>query len=277
MKKLFWYSMIPLTILAFSGCGSDLPPDKRQFAPPVASNGPVTTLAPTAQSVAAQGCKASSDKGCISGQVIVAPYIYLDGQKYFDAEDLGRLFTDMVMLRDKSGALADKSRYKIEISPTIDNEKFMEEFKVYAKGTRAAWSNLSSKGVFVLGGLDAGNYDLRVQKSFTMKVTQLEGAKQPLPPVVAEPKPTTPPVVTEPTTTPPVVKEPATSTPVALINEPSAAGDQTKIYCFTIYAQEDQMEIDAGKTSHKVFDHFKLHMIDKECSQESTGGPVITM
>ena len=280
MKKLFWYSVIPMTLIVLSSCGKDFPPDRRQFAPPVAGNGQVTTLVTPVLSSARQGCKPVSDKGCISGQVIVAPYIYLDGKKYFDAEDLGRLFTDMVMLHDQSGAPLLSSHYQIEIAPKIDNESFLEEFKVYAKGTYAAQANLSSTGLFVLQGLEAGVYDLRVQKSFTMRITSK-------PPVANDPIKSTTPIATK--DLPPVTKDPTTSTtpiatkdptpPTSLLatEQPTAQRDQPKVYCFTVYAQEDQMQIDGGQMMHKVFDHFKLHMIDKECDKDINAGPTLTM
>ena len=275
MKKLLAYSMISFTLFALAGCGSNFPPDHRQLTPPVPSNVPTTLVTPPV-SLARPGCKATAERGCISGQVIVAPYIYLDNQKYFDAEDLGRLFTDMVAVRDKSGTAADRSRYKIEISPQINNDTFTEEFSAYAKGSYAAQASVSSKGLFVLAGLDVGTYDLRVQKSFTMKVTTTDTAapaKEPAP-APHSPVPTTPAAPS----TPAASDQPAPTTPPSNFAETaSPARDLTKVYCFTIYAGEDQIEVEAGQILHRVFDHFKLHMIDKECDKEFVQGPILTI
>jgi hypothetical protein len=229
------------------------PDDERQMA-----TGPVHATAdqtaPTRQSDTS--CSASATLGCLTGQVIVAPFIYLDEKKYFDAAELGQLFVELVTLVDKKGAIVVRDQYNIDIAPEITNDSFKENFTLYVKGETAAAQKLSERGSYLVKRLTPGTYDVRVQKRFTLTLTEKE-KKQPSP---ATPEPQ---------------NSVSTSTVENADKDVFIPFKQT--YCFTIYSEQNSIEVMPGSTLHSIFDHFKLHMVDKPCQETADRDVVISI
>ena len=115
-------------------------------------------------------CPSKNDAGCIVGQVVVSPWISLQGTDYFDADALGQnlmlhahaLFGQKVHLKGVQGL-------SLEVQQRIDNDNFTHGFYAYIKGERARSVKVSRNGGFMLPNLPSGFYDLVVQKRISLK------------------------------------------------------------------------------------------------------------
>lgn len=116
-------------------------------------------------------CRSSKRTGCLAGQVVVAPFVYLEGKEYFDADDLGRKFREIVEVQTESGDTLTTRDYDIQIVPEITNENFTRDFQVYVKGEKVIHTRANESGAFRVNNLEEGDYTVRVQKKFSMKLS----------------------------------------------------------------------------------------------------------
>lgn len=117
-------------------------------------------------------CRVTRTTACLSGQVVVAPVIRLEGKEFFDADDLGRRFKEMVEVRNDQGESLTLADHEVSVFPEITNKTFMRGFQVYAKGEKVASKRVNDNGYFRLDYLAAGEYDVRVQKRFQLTLTK---------------------------------------------------------------------------------------------------------
>lgn len=116
-------------------------------------------------------CRATHKSACLAGQVVAAPVIRLEGKEFFDADDLGRRFKEMVEVRNDKGESLTLSDYDMSVFPEITNESFIRGFQVYAKGQKVVAKRVNDRGFFRIDYLTPGEYDVRVQKRFQLKLT----------------------------------------------------------------------------------------------------------
>ncbi len=116
-------------------------------------------------------CRASKKTACLAGQVVVAPFVYLEGREYFDADDLGRKFREVVAVQTESGETLTSADYDIQVVPEITNENFTRDFQVYVKGEKVFHTRANESGSFRINNLEQGDYSVRVQKKFMMKLS----------------------------------------------------------------------------------------------------------
>lgn len=116
-------------------------------------------------------CRVNKRTACLAGQVVVAPVIRLEGKEFFDADELGRRFKEMVEVRNDQGESMTLADYDVSIFPDITNDTFMRGFQVYAKGQKVVSKRVNDNGFFRIDYLNEGEYDVRVQKRFQLKLT----------------------------------------------------------------------------------------------------------
>lgn len=116
-------------------------------------------------------CDLSEETGCLVGQIVVAPSVYVEGIEYFDVNTLGQTFPQLIQVKDQEGNLLPASEYTVSVDPGLSNDKFLRDFALYMKGDRVEQIKIGTDGRFKLNYLEEGTYDIRVQKRFTITVT----------------------------------------------------------------------------------------------------------
>lgn len=121
-----------------------------------------------------RSCRFSSKSGCLTGQIVVAPNISVNGQPLFDMDALGQHLDEFLTIDDGSGQTLDLTKYRMEVSPAINNELFTQNFQIYLKGDRVIGGRSGDSGLFKMNYLDEGIYDFRVQKNHRLKLIPFE-------------------------------------------------------------------------------------------------------
>lgn len=116
-------------------------------------------------------CDHNNKTGCMIGQIVVAPSVYLEGVEYFDMNTLGQSFPKLIQVKDKDGNQLAATDYDVAVDPGLTNETFLRDFALYLKGDRVEQAKIGSDGHFKLNYLEPGTYDIRVQKRFSVTVT----------------------------------------------------------------------------------------------------------
>ena len=177
-------------------------------------------------------CKYSIATGCFDGHVQYRKEFYVEGQEFFNADDLADRFLEVLTFEDTADNYVDGS-LELTFDTPIDQENFGEGFEYLVTGERVVSGQVRRDGNFSINGLREGIYDLRLQRAikFTLAYERL---------------------VQNPDVDP---DEPTED----LIVEPVI-----KTFCGTLY-QDATIEVVRGQRMNEMFDSFKLHVTDHEC------------
>lgn len=119
-------------------------------------------------------CRYSSNQGCISGALIASPELTLNDHTYFDAEEIGFYLSRTLQLDEGTLEKLNLAEYNLQFSPPINNQNFVQGFSIYLKGPTVVQARVQRDGSFQFDNLRAGEYEVRAQKTFTMKLEGLD-------------------------------------------------------------------------------------------------------
>ncbi len=181
-------------------------------------------------------CRYAIGKGCFDGHVMNRKEFFIDGQEFFNADDLAPRFAELISINSDELKLVEGEEFSITLLSKVDNDGFMEDFEYDITGENAfaRRGKILKNGNFSVNDVPQGFYDLRVQKPIKFSVT---GKVQTL--------------VTNP------------DTPDA---EPTVKiEDITRNFCATLY-QDTSVEVIKGKRAQEALNNYKLHVTDTECA-----------
>lgn len=161
---------LALCALATSACRMEYPeePAKREMAPP--DKDPTKLTGPATD----RECRYDRTHGCIAGQIVVAPVIYVEGKEYFDGETFGRDLPKLVTIKGADGKPLTAADVQVSVEPAVTNQTFLRDFEVFVKGERAASQRVNDRGAFKFNFMEPGDYDLRAQRTFLLKLMSLK-------------------------------------------------------------------------------------------------------
>lgn len=165
MRPWVWFSLCIMT-LNLTGCYVYDQPDERQAITAKTTSG--TSLEQR------RSCRFTGKSGCLTGQIVVAPNIFVNGKQLFDIDTLGQHLGEFLNVKDANGEMADLSKYRVEVTPAINNELFTQNFQIYLKGDRVIGARSGDSGLFKVNYLAEGVYDFRVQKNHHLKVVPID-------------------------------------------------------------------------------------------------------
>ena len=181
-------------------------------------------------------CRYAIGKGCFDGHVMNRKEFFVDGQEFFNADDLAPRFAELISISSDELKLVEGEEFSLNLISKVDNDGFIEDFEYDLTGDNAfaRRGKLLKNGNFSVNDVPQGFYDLRVQKPIKFSVT---GNVQTL--------------VTDP------------ATPDA---EPTIKVEEvTRNFCATLY-QDTTIEVVKGKRAQESFNNYKLHVTDTECA-----------
>ena len=174
-----------------------------------------------------QECQVSRTSGCFTGEIASAPDITVEGQKFFDAETMREHFADLITIEPVNGQQLRPEDYSISVQTEFDNNSFARDFVVYVKGEVATNARVNSRGGFDVNRLPEGSYEVRLARPIVFEIKYRALANDP--------------------------------------NNPDATTELSKKRCAMLYT-EAFIDVEAGKVTREVFDSYKLHVDDKDCT-----------
>jgi len=184
-------------------------------------------------------CRYAIGKGCFDGHIMNRKVFYIDGQEFFNADDLAPRFAELISIKSEEFQLVEGEKFTLNLLSKVDNTGFIEDFEFDLTGDNAfaRRGKVLKNGNFSINDVPQGFYELRVQKPIKFSVT---GKVQTL-----------------------------AVDPVLLDTEPTYKVEEiTRNYCATLY-QDTTIEVVKGKRTQETFNSYKLHVTDNECV---TGG-----
>jgi hypothetical protein len=219
--------------VALSGCFVESIDDQRDQW-----SGEGAPTAPTGSADQELGnCKKTIAKGCFDGHVVSKQEFRVDGQAFFDANELGAKFCELIVLDSDGEKVSACDAGTVELMTAVDNKNFSQGFEYLLTGNIARSGKVQNNGNFSLNDLPEGLYDLRVQKTLafvlkqtrTVEVPGVDGA--------------------EPTT-----------------REENLARE----ICATLYL-DTQLDVRRGNRAFETFSDYQLHYGEGACSTRSNG------
>lgn len=180
-------------------------------------------------------CQFAIGKGCFEGHVLNRKAFYVEGQEFFNADDLAPRFAELISIEPGEFKLAEGEEFSLTLLSKIDNDGFIDgfEFDLTGENAFARRGSVRRSGNFGINDIPQGNYDLRVQKPIKFSVTGKVETQVPDP--------------ANPDADPKMVIE-----------------EVTRQYCATLY-QDSSIEVLKGNRAQETFNHYKLHVTDTEC------------
>jgi len=115
-------------------------------------------------------CRLRANEACITGALIASPELTLNEKTYFDAEEIGYDIPKMLRLDDETSAHLNLIDYSIQFVPALNNQNFSQGFSIYLKGSKVEQSRTERDGSFQFDQLIPGEYQIRAQKNFTLRL-----------------------------------------------------------------------------------------------------------
>jgi hypothetical protein len=226
MSKLFVITLI--STLLFSACYIESPQER------ATSPGNKMPSGEAGLTQVRDSCELTLDRGCIEGQITPSPRLFVNGQEFFDAEDLANRFAELITVADQSTSkMLQENEYELEFLNPFSNKSFTDKFEVYLKGDYAAVASLRQSGAFFFNRLPQGSYEVRAQRPIQFKLKKA--------------------LVTDP----------------GEVNEDGDAEDVVesveRLYCATLYQDIAVDVYPAERSERQLFDQFSLYLTEAKC------------
>lgn len=181
-------------------------------------------------------CQFAIGKGCFEGHVLNRKEFYVEGQEFFNADDLAPRFAELIEIDQGDLKLAEGEAFTLTLLSKVDNDGFIDgfEFDLTGENAFARRGSVRRSGNFGINDIPQGIYDLRVQKPIKFSVS---GKVETL------------------------VADPANpdGEPIVVVEE------VVRQFCATLY-QDSNIEVLKGNRAQETFNHYKLHVTDTECA-----------
>ncbi len=184
-------------------------------------------------------CKRTVTTGCFEGSFPASPDIFVEDQKFFDAEEFKAHFVELIAIEGKEEAEKRGESVEVKMLTPISNRSFSDDFEIYIKGEYSKSAKVLVSGRFAVNYLPEGSYDVRVQKPVKFELVRT----MPVPAPNPEPAP---------------AKE----------NPEPAIKKESKIYCAKLYA-ETTIDVTAKEYTNIVFDRYSLYVSDDTCEDKA--------
>ncbi len=108
-------------------------------------------------------CQKSPTTGCFDGYLAVKQNFSVEGQQFFNADDFGNRFKDLLSIKEQEG--------EVSFDTPIDNQNFYQGFTYDLTGEVNKSGTIRAKNTISLSNLLPGQYDLRVQRPIKFTLT----------------------------------------------------------------------------------------------------------
>lgn len=211
-------------------------------------------------------CRATLSKGCFDGHVLSETQFWIEGQEFFNADDLAipARFMELVTIQKDGKTLKAGQDFTVQLVTPLDRASFAQGFEYVLDGDYFRRGKIRADGDFSINDLAQGSYDLRVQKG--IKFLVIEKAVAVAPAQSGSPSPV-------PSPTPSEAVAPASGREISVADSaatPAPAATLAKQFCATIYS-DTQLDVTRNRSTFEKFDNFKMYVTDNECADSGAG------